>query len=341
VPKGLRGVQAVHADDLGRAYAAAVVTRAPGAFNICADDILRPQDLADIVDHGRFLEVPAGLARAFLFGAHRVKLVAADEGWLDMALSVPMMDNAKAKAELGWEPHRTAAEALRSLLRGMAEGRGVASLPLRPRDAKARPRAADAPAEQDAAAGDAVAPSPEGVSDRISRDLLGLYLSDHLTGATAGAERIERMADDFVDTPVFARLSELTEEVRLERAFLQQLIHDLGMRQRRYRQAASWAAEHVGRLKGNGRLLSRSPLTLVLETELMRSAVIGKLGVWQTLEANADELSLDPGAFAELAANVPHQLEVLDAIHEYARTRAFREDRETFQPSEDDPTGRV
>lgn len=328
VPKGLRGVQAVHADDLGRAFAAAVVARAPGAFNICADDVLAPQDLADIIDHGRFVELPARLVRAFLLGGHRAGLVAADEGWLDLARAVPMMDNARAASELDWRPRVTAAEALRRLLRGMADGRGTASVPLRPRDPDdGRLPAARGRADSDADAGHPAhgAAAPE---ERISRDLLGLYLSDHLTGATAGAGRIARMADEAIDTPVYARLSELAEEIRLERAFLRQLIHDLDLRQRPYRQAVSWAAEHAGRLKSNGRLFSRSPLTLVLETELMRSAVMGKLGVWQVLREHAEELGLDPGVFEDLARRARAQAGVLDEVHEYLRRRAFREDRE-------------
>ena len=41
----------------------------------------------------------------------------------------------------------------------------------------------------------------------IDGKLLGLYLSDHLTGATAGVSRIQRMAEAFADTPVSAELS--------------------------------------------------------------------------------------------------------------------------------------
>ena len=352
LPRGLRGVQAVHADDLARAYVAAVAQGVGGAFNICADDLLAPQDLADILDHGRYVELPPRLVRAFLFGGHKTGLIAADEGWIDMAMAVPVMDNTRAKAELDWQPHHTAAEALRSLLQGMAEGRGAGSIPLRPRDPEdtrlpaSRERGgsgahaeAAADPDQDPAAGSAPhptsAPSPTpapAIPDRISEDLLGLYLSDHLTGATAGAERIERMAASAIDTPFFARLSEVAEEIRLERAFLQQLIDDLGLRRRGYRQAIAWAGEHLGRLKGNGRLTTRSPLTLVLEAELMRSAVIGKLGVWQTLRELADELELDPQLFADLAEQALAQADLFGEVHEYARERAFHEDRQTFGP---------
>ena len=336
VPKGLRGMQAIHADDLGRAYASAVVKRAPGAFNICADDILGPKCLADILDHGRYVELPRRFVRALIFGAHRAKLVAADEGWLDMALAAPMMNNLRAKTELDWAPRHSAADALQGLVRGMADGAGAGSVPMRPRDAdRAHLESVDR-ADIEADAGDvtntATSPGKPAISRKISRGLLGLYLSDHLTGATAGAERMERMSAAYIDTPVYARLSETAEQLRLERTFLRNLIHDLGFRQRGYRQAVAWVAERFGRLKGNGRVLSRSPMTLVLETELMRSAVAGKLGLWQTLEANAGELSLDPEVFADLATGAQDQASVLQEVHEYARERAFRTDRSTFTP---------
>lgn len=307
--------------------------RTPGAFNVCADDILSVRDLAGIIDHGRFAELPPRLLRVLLYAGHKANLVAADEGWLDMAVSVPMMANTKAKSELGWQPQRTAAEAVESLLRGMIDGRGAASVPLRPRnlDHARLPAASRLPGDTGPAhEGRTGAPHPQ-VSDTISRDLLALYLSDHLTGATAGAERIERMSSAYIDTPVYARLSELAEEIRRERSFLRRLIRGLGMRPRAYRQALSWCGERIGRLKSNGALLSRSPLTLVLETELMRSAVMGKLGGWQTLEDNADELNLDARVFADMTRGAQRQLAILDEIHEFARRRAFRVDRKTFE----------
>ena len=67
-------------------------------------------------------------------------------------------------------------------------------------------------------------------------------------------------------------------------------------------------------------------MTLVLEAELMRSAVIGKLGMWQTLEGNAEALGLDAEQFRGFAQKAEHQREVLDTVHSYARSRAFRRD---------------
>jgi UDP-glucose 4-epimerase len=83
-------------------------------------------------------------------------------------------------------------------------------------------------------------------------------------------------------------------------------------------------AERAGRLKLNGRLLETSPLTPLLEIELMRSAVVGKLGGWRTLEEYADDVGLDPERFATLAELAQRQLALLDRLHEQTRERAFR-----------------
>ncbi|WP_209323702.1 NAD-dependent epimerase/dehydratase family protein [Brevibacterium renqingii] len=327
LPAGLRGVQAVHSTDVARAYVAAVVHRRPGAFNICADDVLYPKDLAELLDHGRHIPVPDGAVRAALGVGHSSSLVAADEGWLDMGLNVPLMDNARARHELGWEPEYSAMDAARELLKGMADGEGTASVPLRPRDPEQpRLRTKDGKHERSGA---------DQEPSEVDMDLLGLYLSDHFTGATAGAERIERMAADFVDTPVFAALSELAAEIRGEHLYVQYLIDELGLRRRPLAEAVSWAGERVGRLKSNGSLLKRSPMTLVLEAELMRSAVVGKLGMWQTLADNAEALGLETDQFSELAQKAEHQRGVLDSVHEYARRRAFRTDSDVYAHDSD------
>lgn len=332
VPKGLL-LQAVHADDVGRAYAAAVLKRLPGAFNVCADDILGPQELADIVDHGRVMLVPAGVIRPALAAAHKAGLVPADAGWLDMGMQVPLMDNTRAKEELGWQPQVTAADALRELLDAMIEGHGHSSPPMVPRKKDDRiVSAIHEPAGVGAHAGGGAAPEggSEELPEDLTKDLISLYLSDHLTGATAGTNRIERMAADFVDTPVYADLAGLAEGIRANREFLRNLIDDLGFARRPYRQAAAWAAERVGRLKLNGRVIERSPMTMLLETELMRSGVQGQVGLWETLHEHAGELGLDREVFSRLIEDTHRMLETLEKVHAYARSRALRDDRETF-----------
>lgn len=333
LPRGLQ-LQAVHGEDLGDAYAAAVVAKAPGAFNICADDVLGTRELARIVDHGRVLELPRGVFRAGLAAAYRAGLVPADGGWLDMACNVPLMDASRARRELGWTPRHSAEEAVRGVLEGMIDGRGADSVPLRPRGESGRGPALDEALAAGSARDDGGGLRAASSAEEIDRELLHLYLSDHLTGAQAGAQRIGRMAEDFIDTPLYPVLAELAADIGAERDLLADLLPALGMRRLRHRQAASSAAEVVGRLKLNGRITERSPMTLILETELMRSAIVGKLGAWQTLQANAADLGLEPGFFAGLAQDADRQLQQLDRVHAFARSRAFRTDRQTFPPDQ-------
>ncbi|WP_341857037.1 hypothetical protein [Brachybacterium sp. GPGPB12] len=171
----------MHARDVAEAYAAAAVAEVPGAFNICADDVLDVRDLAHLVGTGRAIELPVPAVRAALATAHRAGLVAADPGWLDMGMNVPVMDNARADRELGWRPRYSAADALSESLEGMADGRGTGSVPMRARDSRRARLAVDGTSAGEGAGRDA------GASPRIDTGSLGLYLSDHLTGAAAGA----------------------------------------------------------------------------------------------------------------------------------------------------------
>ncbi|WP_338068171.1 NAD-dependent epimerase/dehydratase family protein [Antribacter gilvus] len=318
LPEGLR-MQAVHADDVADAYRRVIAERASGAFNVAADDLLRGEDLAQIVDHGRLVELPPAVVRAALAAAYDGRLVRADPGWLDMALTVPVLDTTRARTELGWAPRRTAAEAVEELLEGIATGQGLRSAPLRP----ATPRPP----------GSSVLPLRHTGELRIpgsmDRYLFGLYLSDHFTGATAGLERMELMTRRYRDTPFHAELAEATEQLRGERELYRDLIERLGLPPRRYRAATAWLGEKAGRLKLNGRLERRSPMSAVLEAELMRSAVLGKIGGWQTLREHAGDLGLDPTQLDELVDGARGQIEMLDRFHQYARERAFREGRTT------------
>jgi nucleoside-diphosphate-sugar epimerase len=313
LPAGLR-LQAVHADDIADAYLRVVLERARGAFNVAADDLLSGADLARIVGHGRLVELPPAAVRVALSAAYDGHVVRADPGWLDMAMTVPVLDTSRIRSELGWVPRRTAAESIEELLDGIAVGQGVRSAPLRP----ASPRPAGASVLPLRVRGELHIP------ESIDRYLFGLYLSEHFTGSTVGLERMERMTRAYRDTPFHAELAEVTEQLRGERELYRDLLDRLDVPRRRYRQVAAWAGEKAGRLKLNGRVVEESPMTAVLEGELMRAAVLGKIGGWQTLREHADQIGLDPEQLDELIVQARQQIELLDRFHAYARERAFR-----------------
>jgi UDP-glucose 4-epimerase len=124
--------QAVHADDVAEAYRLALHNEdARGAFNIAADPVLDPEVLARVLD-ARPVRVPAGVLRTLAAATWRVRLQPTPEGWLDMALGVPLMDSRRAREELGWSPAKDATSTLLELLEGLRDGAGIESPPLDP-----------------------------------------------------------------------------------------------------------------------------------------------------------------------------------------------------------------
>ena len=107
---------------------------------------------------------------------------------------------------------------------------------------------------------------------------------------------------------------------RCSRSILE-IMATLGVPVRAYKVCAGWIGEKAGRLKLNGRLLSRSPLSSLEELELMRLGVTGKAAGWRTLRLLADtDLRLDRGRLDELIARADSQLGLLEDL----RVRAVR-----------------
>jgi UDP-glucose 4-epimerase len=121
--------QAVHSHDVGDAYRLAAVTEARGAFNIAAEPVLDPAELGRLL-LARPIPVHPGLLRAGASLSYRLRLQPSEPGWLDMGLAVPLMDTARARSELGWEPRRGADDALRELLAGIRERAAIDTPPL-------------------------------------------------------------------------------------------------------------------------------------------------------------------------------------------------------------------
>ena len=118
----------------------------------------------------------------------------------------------------------------------------------------------------------------------------------HHTGARAGAA-----------------VQHLAAEVAQDRAALEDIMGVLGIPVRAYKVYAAWIGEKAARLKLNGYLLARSPLSGLEELEMLRLGVEGKAAGWRTLRALAEtDKRLDPRRLDELISRARRQANLLE-----------------------------
>ena len=126
--------QAVHSHDVGEAFRLALLDDATGPYNLAAEPVIAPDELARALE-ARKVPLPAWLLRAGAAASFKLRLQPTEPGWLDMGLGVPTMDAARARDELGWIPRHSATDALLELMGGMRDGAGLDTPPLQPGNA--------------------------------------------------------------------------------------------------------------------------------------------------------------------------------------------------------------
>ena len=163
---------------------------------------------------------------------------------------------------------------------------------------------------------------------QTGHSLLGIYLNDHLAGATAGTELARRMAASRQLAAAGGVLQRLADELAEDRAALLKMMAALGIPVRGYKVYAAWIGEKAGRLKPNGYLLARSPLSSLEELEMLRLGVEGKAAGWRTLRVLADrEPRLDPGQLDGLISTARRQADLLEDLRVQAADQIIRTSR--------------
>ena len=118
--------------------------------------------------------------------------------------------------------------------------------------------------------------------DVAGRGLLAIYLQDHHAAGTAGvrlARRVGSRAGGRSELAVVA--NEIAEDLRT----LERIMTELDVEPSRSKDVVALIAERLGRLKPNGRLVRRSPLSDLLELETLVVGITGKQALWQSLRA--------------------------------------------------------
>jgi hypothetical protein len=165
---------------------------------------------------------------------------------------------------------------------------------------------------------------------RSGHDLLGIYLNDHLAGATGGLELARRVAGSHRGAGAGSPLQRLAAEVAQDRAALEDIMAALGIPVRAYKVYVAWIGEKAARLKFNGYLFARSPLSSLEELEMLRLGVAGKAAGWRTLRVLAEtDKRLDPGRLDELISRARRQADLLEELRVRAADHVIGMDRAT------------
>jgi hypothetical protein len=137
---------------------------------------------------------------------------------------------------------------------------------------------------------------------------LAIYLNDHLMGSTTGTELVKRIADEHRGTEVGNVADALAVEIEEDRNTLIEIMDRLGATQDRAKVAIGWITERAGRLKPNGDLRGRSPLTPLIELEGLSMGIEGKRQLWLALaEVDAVAEQIGRARLDELIARADSQ----------------------------------
>lgn len=139
---------------------------------------------------------------------------------------------------------------------------------------------------------------------------LGIYLNDHLAGSVTGVELARRARKADENTELGAFLGTLVEDIEADRDALMAIMDDLGITKNPAKRASAWVLEKAGRLKPNGQLTGRAPLSRLIELEGLALGITGKLALWRSLRTVAEEEPrLDRTALERLAERARDQQE--------------------------------
>ena len=155
-------------------------------------------------------------------------------------------------------------------------------------------------------------------------DYLSTYLQDHRAGAEMGVNLAQRLRDENEGTPYEDFLTLLAAQIEEDVLTLEETMAAFGVDKALLKTAGAKVGEVLGRLKPNEQLTSYSPLSRVLELEMLRSGVQGKLALWDSLyEISETDDRLDPDGLQSLIERAESQLAGLREHHHMAAREAF------------------
>jgi hypothetical protein len=117
--------------------------------------------------------------------------------------------------------------------------------------------------------------------------LLRIYMRDQLALGVLWREIARRAHSSSNGTPEGEALGRVAAAIAEDVSLFEQMMRRLGFGTRTPKALLAVAAERAGRLKLNGRILSRSPLSRFEELDFLVMGIDGKVVLWENLRDGA------------------------------------------------------
>ena len=152
------------------------------------------------------------------------------------------------------------------------------------------------------------------------KSLLAIYLEDHHAAGVAGSRLAARLAATTASEGSEADLSRVLPEIAEDLATLESLMRRLGAKPNTMKDTIARVGERLGRLKPNGRLRERSPLSDLLELETLVVGIRGKQALWVSMRNTA---LLPREELDRLIGRAEKQQRIVESAREAAARRAL------------------
>ena len=142
---------------------------------------------------------------------------------------------------------------------------------------------------------------------------IDVYLNDHLAGAMFGTDLAEQIHDRSEGTPLGDVMASIAPQIEEDRQTLIDLMEQMGTSKNPVKQATTWVAEKVSRVKFAGESSGEPELGIFMALESLTLGVTGKLALWKALMQVANQYEpLAALNLEQLADRARSQLEALE-----------------------------
>jgi hypothetical protein len=161
----------------------------------------------------------------------------------------------------------------------------------------------------------------------MTEKLLRIYLDDHLAFMVAELELIHRCWGSNQNTLLGDFLCMLENEVKAQQSIINDVVHRMGGKQSlpgRFKQNAAWVVEKLGRFKLNGKWLTYSSLSRVLELETLMAVAQERVALWDNLNGVAEtDFRFEGITFSFFREQSQRHLDELNTRRRFAAAIAF------------------